>query len=66
MTGDESAFDEIGVHGGPVLFEIGVLFVGVTGRHAPGPDQLAGEALPTLFKKAIETALPGALKPKRP
>jgi len=36
------------------------------GQFWSSPDQLAGEALPTLFKKAIETALPGALKPKRP
>jgi A/G-specific adenine glycosylase len=36
-----------------------------TGHFWSGPADIAGEALPTVMKKAIETAIPGATKPKR-
>lgn len=35
------------------------------GHFWSGPDDIAGEALPTVMKKAIEAAIPGATKPKR-
>jgi A/G-specific adenine glycosylase len=35
------------------------------GHFWSGPDEIAGEALPTVMKKAIEAAIPGATKPQR-
>ena len=35
------------------------------GHFWSGPDGILGEALPTVMKKAIEAAIPGATKPKR-
>lgn len=35
------------------------------GHFWSGPAEIAGEALPTVMKKAIEAAIPGATKPKR-
>ena len=35
------------------------------GHFWSGPADIAGEALPTIMKKAIEAAIPGATKPKR-
>jgi A/G-specific adenine glycosylase len=35
------------------------------GHFWSGPADIAGEALPTVMKKAIEAAIPGATKPKR-
>jgi len=35
------------------------------GHFWSGPAEIAGEALPTVMKKAIEAAIPGATKPQR-